>query len=56
MSNTIIPNIEEIRAISEERNKKDIKDYIKLKLPCKHKKSRSQPGAALKALFFTEQP
>lgn len=28
MSNTIIPNIEEIRAISEERNKKDIKDYM----------------------------
>lgn len=28
MSTTIIPNIEEIRAISEERNKKDIKDYM----------------------------
>ena len=28
MSITIIPSIEEIRAISEERNKKDIKDYM----------------------------
>lgn len=28
MNITIIPNIEEIRAISEERNKKDIQDYV----------------------------
>lgn len=28
MSITIIPSIEEIRAISEERNKKDIKGYM----------------------------
>lgn len=28
MNNTIIPNIEEIRAISEERNRQDVKAYM----------------------------
>ncbi len=28
MNNTIIPNIDEIRAITEERNRKDIKEYM----------------------------
>lgn len=28
MNNIIIPNIEEIRAIAEERNQKDIKEYL----------------------------